>query len=208
MAERGLAQAPAGLREDPGPAVVRDGIRPPYNWWLGGHSAIAFEATVHGEMPERDFDLLVEAISRALNDNGVVSVVGRSLNWTSADKQRKVQISVNVRDGRTNIYVGERLRDLIGALYGGIIGGGGGGSTGLVVAIAMRAFQEPLLIPVFLMTTVLSAFGIARFSLQRTTKSRSQVLQELTQRLAEQARDSIARRAVSPGSWHERKLLG
>ena len=51
---------------------------------------------MHGEMPERDFDLLVEEIRRALNDNGVVSVVGRSLNWTSADKQRKVQISVLV----------------------------------------------------------------------------------------------------------------
>jgi hypothetical protein len=106
---------------------------PPYNWWLGGRHAIAYEARVHGEMPERDFDLLVEEIRRALNDNGVVSVVGRSLNWTSADKQRKVQISVLVRDGRTNIFVGERLRDLIGALYGGIIGGGGGGSMGPII---------------------------------------------------------------------------
>ncbi len=206
MAERGLVQAPRA--EDPGPGVVREGIRPAYNWWLGGRSAISFEATVHGEMPERDFDLLVEAISRALNDNGVVSVVGRSLNWTSADKQRKVQISVNVRDGRTNIYVSERLRDLIGAIYGGVIGGGGGGTMGPIMGITMGALEMPLLIPPLILSTVLSAFGIARYSLQRVTKSRSQVLQELTQRLADQARDSIGRRAVSPGPWHERKLLG
>ena len=206
MAERGLVQAPA--TEDPGPGVVRDGILPSYNWWLGGRSAIAFEATVHGEMPERDFDLLVEAISRALNDNGVVSVVGRSLNWTSADKARKVQISVNVREGRTNIYVGERLRDLIGAIYGGVIGGGGGGTMGPIMGITMGAFHMPLLIPPMILTTVLSAFGIARYSLQRVTKSRSQVLGELTQRLADLARDSIGRRAVSPGSRHDRKLLG
>ena len=206
MAERGLVEAPAA--EDPGPGVVREGILPSYNWWLGGRSAIAFEATVHGEMPERDFDLLVEAIGRALNDNGVVSVVGRSLNWTSADKTRKVQISVNVRDGRTNIYVGERLRDLIGAIYGGVIGGGGGGTMGPIMGITMGALEMPLLIPPLILTTVLSAFGIARYSLQRVTKSRSKVLEELTQRLADLARDSIGRRAISPTPWHERKLLG
>jgi serine/threonine-protein kinase len=207
MAERGLVQV-AEDAPDPSSGVVREGILPGYNWWLGGHSAIAFEATVHGEMPERDFDLLVEEIRRALNDNGVVSVVGSSLNWTSADRQRKVQISVFVRDGRTNIYVGERLKDLIGAIYGGVIGGGGGGTMGPIMGIAMGALEMPILVAPLILSTVASAFGIARYSLQRVTKSRSKVLQELTQRLADRARDSIARRAVSPGPRHDRKLLG
>lgn len=208
MAERGLVRAPDEHGDDPASGVVREGILPGFNWWLGGRSAIAYEATVHGEMPERDFDLLVEEIRRALNDNGVVSVVGRSLNWTSADKQRKVQISVLVRDGRTTIYVGERLKDLIGAIYGGVIGGGGGGTVGPIMGITMGALEMPWLIPPFILTTVLSAFGIARYSLQRVTKARSKVLQELTQRLADTARDSIGRRAVSPGPRHDRKLLG
>ena len=208
MAERGLVQVPDEGADDPASGVVREGILPAYNWWLGGRSAIAFEATVHGEMPERDFDLMVEEIRRALNDNGVVSVVGRSLNWTSADKQRKVQISVLVRDGRTTIYVGERLRDLIGAIYGGVIGGGGGGTMGPIMGITMGALNMPFLVPPMILTTVLSAFGIARYSLQRVTKSRSKVLQELTQRLADRARDSIGRRAVTSGHRHDRKLLG
>jgi hypothetical protein len=206
MAERGLGQAPDG--EDPGPGVVREGILPPRNWWLGGRSAIAFESTVHGEMPERDFDLLVEEIRRALNDNGVVSVIGRSLNWTSADKNRKVQISVLVRDGRTTIYVGERLRDLIGAIYGGVIGGGGGGAMGPIMGGLVGGLGMPWLVPPAIVAAVLSAFGIARYSLQRVTKSRSKVLEELTQRLADRARDSIGRRAISPSPRHERKLLG
>jgi hypothetical protein len=207
MAERGLIGAPADAAE-PGTSVVREGILPPVNWFLGGRHAIAYEATVQGEMPERDFDLLVDVIRRSLNDNGVVSVVGRSLNWTSADRQRKVQISIFVRDGRTNIYVGERLKDLIGAIYGGVIGGGGGGTIGPVIGITMGAFHAPLLIPPMLLATILSSFGIARYSLQRVTKSRSKVLEELTQRLAEIARDSIGRRSVGPSPWHERKLLG
>jgi serine/threonine-protein kinase len=206
MAERGLVHAP---EPDPSQEVaVREGILPPVNWWLGGRHTIAYEATIQGEMPERDFDLMVEEIRRALNDNGVVSVVGRSLNWTSADRQRKVQISVFGRDGRTNIYVGERLKDLIGAIYGGVIGGGGGGAMGPIIGLTVGALQMPFLIAPAIATTVLSAFGIARYSLQRVTKSRSQVLQELTQRLADRARDSIGRRALSPPSRHDRKLLG
>jgi hypothetical protein len=59
-----------------------------------------------------------------------------------------------------------------------------------------------------ILTTVLSAFGIARYSLQRVTSGRSKVLAELTQRLADRARDSIGRRAISPASRHDRKLLG
>jgi hypothetical protein len=208
MAERGLIEAPPAAAGDAGASLVREGILPPFNWWLGGRSAIGYEATVPGEMPERDFDLLVDIIRRALNDNGVVSVVGRSLNWTSADKQRKVQISVFVRDGRTSIYVGERLRDLIGAIYGGVIGGGGGGTMGPIMGLTVGALEMPWLIPPMILTTVLSAFGIARYSLQRVTKSRSKVLEELTHRLADQARDSIGRRAVGPAGWHERKLLG
>jgi hypothetical protein len=113
-----------------------------------------------------------------------------------------------VRDGRTNIYVGERLKDLIGAIYGGVIGGGGGGTMGPIMGIAMGALEMPFLIPPLILATVGSAFGIARYSLQRVTKSRSKVMQELTQRLADTARDSIGRRAVSPGPRHDRKLLG
>lgn len=205
MAEHGLAPAP----DEPGAAgaVVREGIRPPYNWWLGGHASISYEATVPGEMPERDFDLLVDQIRRALNDNGVVSVVGRSLNWTSADKQRKVQISVLVRDGKTTIYVGERLRDLIGALYGGIIGGGSGGSIGPIIAVIESLNLFPLVFAPAILASLGTTFSIARYSLRRVTRSRSAVLQALTERLADQARESIGRRSVGPGVRPDRKAL-
>src|SRR5688572_8477336 len=65
MAERGLINAAA--EAEPGTGVlVREGIQAPYNWFLGGRPAIAYEATVHGEMPERDFDLLVDLVRRSL----------------------------------------------------------------------------------------------------------------------------------------------
>lgn len=206
LAEHGLGSVPdAGSGESS--IAVRDGIVPPYNWWLGGHSAIAYEVVVPGEMPERDFDLMADIISRALNDAGNAASVGRSLKWASTDRQRKVQVSVLVRDGRTTIYVGERLKDLIGALYGGIIGGGGGGMMGPVIGISVEGLGSGLFIIPGIVGTVSAAFALARYFLRRTTKSRSAVLQALTQRLAEQARDSIARRAVGPGMRQEMKLL-
>lgn len=205
LAEHGLANVPDAGAESG--VAVRDGIVPPYNWWLGGHSSIAFEAVIPGEMPERDFDLMADIISRALNDAGNASSVGRSLKWVSTDRQRKVQVSVLVRDGRTTIYVGERLKDLIGALYGGIIGGGGGGMLGPVMGLSIEGLGSGLFIIPGVIATVGGAFALARFFLRRTTRSRSAVLKALTERLAEQARDSIARRAVGPGLRQEMKLL-
>jgi serine/threonine-protein kinase len=204
LAEHGLGAQPAGSGGAP---EVREGIVPPYNWWLGGHSAIAFEATVPGEMPERDFDLMVDIIGRAMNDAGTASIVGRSLKWASTERQRKVQISVLVRDGRTTIFVGERLKDLIGGLYGGIIGGVGGGTLGPILGVAFESLSMPLLIAPAVLATVGTSFGIARYFLRRTTRSRSAVLSALTERLAEQARDSIARRAVGPGLRQDLRLL-
>jgi serine/threonine-protein kinase len=205
LAERGLA-ASAEAAPD-APVTVRDGIVPPYNWWIGGHSSIAFEATIPGEMPERDFDIMADIIGRAMNDAGTATTVGRSLKWASTDRQRKVQVSVLVRDGRTTIYVGERLKDLIAGLYAGIMAGGGGGMLGPVIGISVEALSMPLLIIPGVAATLGMAFGTARYFFRRTSRSRATVLKALTERLAEQARESIARRAVGPGMRQDMKLL-
>lgn len=202
LVERGHLAGP-----DESAVVVREGVLPKYNRWLGGRSTIAYEAVVPGEMPERDFDLLVDIIRRALNDAGIVSAVGRSLTWTSADKQRRVQATVLVRDGRTTIHTSERLRDLAGGLFGGIVGGGGGGSIGPVLGITGEALSMPWLVPPMLLATVGTAYAIARTIFRRIHNSRSEVLRLLTERLAEAARDTIARRTVGAGYRAARKMI-
>ncbi len=72
------------------------------------------------------------------------TIVGRSLKCASTDRQRKVQVSVLVRAGRTTIDVGEWLHDRLASLHGGIIGGGGGGSLGAIVAFAQGGQRAPL----------------------------------------------------------------
>ena len=195
LAELGLTQE--GERAG-AMALVRPGTTPPRNHFLGASSAIAFEAVVDGEMPERDFDVLVDLIRRSLGDAGMVSAVGRSLTWSSADRQRKISISVLVRGGKTSIYVGERLRELAGGLFGGIMGGGGGGMLGPAFGIGLNYFHFAGAVAMIALGAIGTTYGIARTVFTRIARSRSEVLRKLTATLAEQARESIHATTLPP----------
>jgi hypothetical protein len=117
--------------------------------WAGAPTRLVFERVVDGEISPEAFETLVDEIRRSLNDNGMPSVLGRSLAWTSSyrgGRRRSVgrQIDVNIvpRGGVTTIRVEEELRNLAGGLFGGLVGGGGGGTTGLSIAHGMEVFQS------------------------------------------------------------------
>ena len=190
--EHGLGDAPRDA------IVVRDGIGTKPNAFLGRSTRIAYEATIPGEMPDRDFDLLVDSIRRVFNEAGMVSVVGRSLTWTASDRRRRVQVTVLVRDGRTSIHVGEHLRDLAGGLFGGIMGGGTGGTIGPLLGVALQGLHQPMLIPVFILGSLGFTYTLARTIYGRVAGGRARTLRELTERLAQEARDSIARQTLAP----------
>ncbi len=162
------------------------------NAFLGDTTTLAFEAIIDGEMRERDFDLMVDIVRRALGDAGNVSAVGRSLSWSSADKQRKVQVSVLVRDGRTSIYVSERLKDLAGGLFGGIMGGGGGGMIGPSIGMGMEGLGSGFAAVGIALGFIGVAYTVARTIFTRIVRKRRETLQQLTDKLAEQARRSLA----------------
>ena len=54
-----------------------------------------------------------------MGDPGHVSTLGRSLHWASVHQQRRLQISIVPRGGRTIIRADERLQPVIGGLFGG-----------------------------------------------------------------------------------------
>ncbi|MGQ0640923.1 MAG: serine/threonine-protein kinase [Gemmatimonadaceae bacterium] len=174
------------------PTGVRPGVAEYKNRFLGDSTTLSFEAVVDGEMRERDFDLMIDVIRRALNDTGNVSAVGRSLSWASADKQRKVQVSVLVRDGRTSIYVSERLRDLAGGLFGGIMGGGGGGMIGPSIAFGVEVIGSPFAALGCVLASIGVGYTIARIIFTSIARKRRAVLKEMTERLVEQAKRSLA----------------
>ncbi|MFN8574211.1 MAG: serine/threonine-protein kinase [Gemmatimonadaceae bacterium] len=194
IAELGLS----GNDATPAANVVRPGNAPPKNFFLGEATSVAFEASIEGEMDPRDFDVLTDCIRRALGDSGHMAAVGRSLTWSSSDRQRKVAVSVLVRGGRTTVHVTERLKDLAGGLFGGIMGGGGGGMIGPSIGIGVNAFHSWLAALGMAVGTIGLAYTIARTIYTRMTGSRRKVLERLTHDLVELARESMRTSALPP----------
>ena len=205
LIEHGLAEAEGAATVDVRPpshdsptypvaGVVRDVAIGGRSVWTGERANIEHELVIDDEMSERDFDWLIETIRRTLGDVGVVSTVGRTLSWVSADPQRKVHISVQVRGGRTTIRVGERLSALRGNTFGGIVGGFGGGFGFATMGLLLGTAH---LFPLTLASAgviVGTSYGVARLMYGRVVRDRDSVLRTLTERLGEDARASIAER--------------
>ncbi|HVF39758.1 MAG TPA: serine/threonine-protein kinase [Gemmatimonadaceae bacterium] len=201
LSSRGVATIPGGGQASTTPAhgeVVRDntgGANP----WAGEAKMIEFEASLDGELPERDFDTVIEAVRRALGDVGVVSGVGRSMSWSSSDPQRKIQVSVQARDGRTNIRVGERLSSLAGGVFGGVIGGGGGALGGSSIGAVMGATGNPVFAFTAAAGIVGLSYGVARVIYIQVVRRRKRQLSDLTSKITADVRAVIDRRAAAQG---------
>ena len=103
---------------------------PEQNVLVGAPTSIVCEVEVPKEVRSEDFEVLALTIQRALGDPGHISSLGRSLHWSAAQQQRRLQISIVPRNGRTIIRADERLGPLVGGIFGGIVGGAGGGFGG------------------------------------------------------------------------------
>jgi eukaryotic-like serine/threonine-protein kinase len=115
------------------------------NLFLGAPTNIVCEVEAPKEVGAEDLEVLALMIQRAIGDPGHVSSLGRSLHWSAAQQQRRLQISIVPRNGRTIIRADERLQPLIGGLFGGIIGGGGGGVGGGVgIPLGIALWHSPV----------------------------------------------------------------
>lgn len=185
--EHGLASAvPADARP---PAVV-DRSRQK-NSLAGAATRIEYEVIVDGEMPENDFDLIVDRIRQATGEIGQLAAVGRSFTWHTLPERRDIHVSVLSRDGRTTIRVSENLQRLVGGLFGGIMGGGGGGTAGVWFGIAAGLHHLWLAAPMW-GSAVLVAYLTARGIFVTKARNRCDELRGLAESIATQARESIA----------------
>jgi hypothetical protein len=171
-------------------------LEPPRrNPWINGPTALVFERVVEGELPDSEWQVLVDEIRRVLKNPGQVSQFGRSFSWVAARSpgiRRDLEVAVSVRGGQTRITIQEGLSQLIGAVYGGIGGGMGGGGLGPLLGILGGAMHigGPLivaLVPVWLATTYATARAVYRHS----TKQRAKELEGLADRLAELVRELV-----------------
>lgn len=168
------------------------------NPWVGSPTRLVFERVVDGEIPIEEFEPLIAEVRRTFGDNGVPSVLGRSLAWSSSrgagrkGQGRQIDVSVVPRGGVTTIRVEEELRNLVGGLFGGLVGGGGGGTTGISLGVGMEVFQS---IPIAAMLWVAVAGGfyaLARTIFGSIAVKRERELRGLADRLEEHVTEAVA----------------
>jgi len=161
--------------------------------WFGAPTHLVFERVVQGEIPVDEFEPMVTEIRRSIGDNGLPSVLGRTLAWTSSPggrrrgSYRKVDVSVVSRDGLTTIRVEEQLQSLAGAVFGGLVGGGSGGTTGVSIAIGMGVFHSAPVAGLIWMTVAAGFYTLARTIYGGIAAKREKQLRDLSNRLEEQA---------------------
>jgi serine/threonine protein kinase len=166
--------------------------RPPNqpNPWISGPTRLLFERVVDGELPDTEYETVVDEIRQVLQDSGQVSQFGRSFTWSAvraganSGVRRNLEITVSIRGGRTRITVQENLANVIGGVFGGIGGGMGGGGMGPMLGILGGVFHlGPAVIavvPIWLSIT----YATARFVYRRMTRKRAADLESLANRLA------------------------
>ncbi len=172
--------------------VVKDGPKQPVNVFLGTATRIVVEATIDGEMPERDYDLVLDLIRREIGEVGQIGSVGRTFSWSVSNQNRKLQISVMPRGGKTTVRIDEQLSNIAGGVFGGIMGGGGAGLGGMMMGIFAGATHQPLLGGAAWLATIGVSFGAARTTLRHLAKNKHTKLTEIAHLIANEIAESTA----------------
>ena len=166
--------------------------------WLGAPTRLVFETVVDGEIGPEDHEALVNEMRRTFNDNGVPSVLGRTLAWTSMpaggrrnSRGRNIDISVISRGGVTTIRIEEELGNVAAPLFAGLIAGGAGGTTGITVGLVMAATGSAALAGALWVVVAGGFYALSRGIFKGVAAKRERQLHELMSRLAAQVRESI-----------------
>jgi serine/threonine protein kinase len=164
----------------------------PVNPFVGNPTQLQFEIVVDGEMPQADFDLLVDTIRECAGEAGQLAAVGRSFSWQSSPVKGNLHVTVLPRAGKTTIRVSESMRALVTGLFGGLFGLGSVVTAPIWLGIGLGAVHSGAFTLVMWAATASLSYGSARGLFGRGLRQREGVLRDLAETLALQARESIA----------------
>jgi serine/threonine-protein kinase len=186
LEEHGLARAtPAAERPI---AIVEHEKR---HWFIGSPTRIEYDVVVDGEMPEEDYDLIIDHIRHVTGESGQMASVGRSFSWQTTPERRNMHVSVLSRGGKTTIRVSENMSKRAGAFFGPMMGGFGGGTAGIWIGLGAKMHSIPLGLGLWAVT-IGTSFLAARGFYSRSARKRCEELRALAETLAAKARESIA----------------
>jgi hypothetical protein len=159
--------------------------------WLGGATWLQLERSVNGEVPEAEYEALVEIIHSTLGEVGQPSVLGRTLRWhalTGVGGQhahgREIEVAVMSRNGQTTIRIHEKLRALATQIFVGGIAGGGS-TIGTLAAVAAGTALGPFAAAAAGLAGLGLSYGVAREFFGNRSRTRTAQLRSLIDRLAE-----------------------
>lgn len=165
------------------------------NAFLGGPTTLVFEACVDGEITTAAHEPLVNYARRHTGSTGSHDVLGGTLTWASGRSERNLtrdlQITVTAQHGVTTIRVEERLGQLAGVMFGGIVGGVGGGGMGLFVG-PLIALGAPAYIPLALVGWVGTVYAVVRNRYGAKARQRAEDLKALLRGLVRTVEDAQA----------------
>jgi serine/threonine protein kinase len=172
----------------PRPSGLATPLEPPkVNKFLNAPTRLLYERIIDGELDQRDFPVVVEEIRRVMENVGQVSQLGQSFSWSmvrSGSPRRDLEVSVNVRSGKTRITVHENLNQLVGQVFGGIGGGLGGGGMGPMMALMFEGLHAaPWGFAVMIPAWLLTVFSVARATYYHMATRRQKTLEGLMERL-------------------------
>ena len=192
QSELGLSAPDSGQRSPREPTRAGAGTKSvavrtaEHNHLVGAPLSIIREIEIPVEVRAEDFEVLALMIQRGVGDPGHVSVLGRSMHWSAAQQQRRLQISIVPRNGRTIIRADERLQPLVGGLFGGIVGGvGGGAGGGAALPLGIALMHSAAAGFGFFGATVVGAYVLARTLYVSIRGSRERDLSNLLDELAD-----------------------
>ena len=169
------------------------------NVWVGARTKLEYEAAVDGEIHPEEFEEIVDEMRRAFGEFGNASTVGRTMTFTTnmpvqaGTYQRRMQVTVSSRGGRTTIRAFEDISQIANGVVGGISGGVGGGFGGAMAGVVMGTTQNPLLaIPTMLGIAAL-AFGLSRYGAKRYSEKKARELRKAVERIAGRVREMTER---------------
>ena len=180
----------------------------------GAPTRLVYERVVEGEISVDEFEALVYEMRRTFGENGVPSVLGRTLAWSSVTtagprghpRGRNIDVSVTVRGGLTTIRVEEELRNLATAVFAPILAGVGSMSLGVLFPLAMATFQSAPVAGAIWVGGMGGLYGIARAIFGRFASKRDRQLRQLIDRLEGMTEEAAKRNSPQIGASSPRSL--
>ena len=148
---------------------------------------LRFQRETDGEITEETHQTLADEIDARLGIVGRISPFGRSLTWSPAapsDEERNVVVKITPQDGRTRIYVEERVEMSGWQQLIPVFGIAAGAALGLLLGAALQGSERVMGFSA-LGFSLVGAFVAVKVGMWRICNRRRPELEQLANRLTE-----------------------